>query len=63
MREFEGSNARGIGRVDYGNPFHNPLLLPEILALVFSYLDAVDLARVSAVCRTWQICCADEVCT
>jgi hypothetical protein len=47
MYSIEGSNAHGIGRVGYGEPFHNPLLLPEILALVFSYLDAVDLARVS----------------
>lgn len=59
--------ARNGWEADRGDEFldgayPNPLLVPEILALIFSRLGALDLARVAVVCRTWRDCAADEAC-
>lgn len=43
-------------------PMHNPLLVTEIVELVFSHLNAVDVASAAGVCRLWRDCASNEVC-
>lgn len=42
-------------------PLPNPLLVTEIVALVFSHLSAVDIGRAAAVCRLWRDIAAEQV--